>query len=54
MCIGNRFAMLEMKCALAHLVRKYSFTLDQSKQWDVVNAITMGIKDLFLFVQARA
>eukprot|EP00042_Codosiga_hollandica_P050359 m.599940 g.599940 ORF g.599940 m.599940 type:complete len:129 (-) comp58079_c0_seq39:2335-2721(-) len=31
MCIGHRFAMLEMKAALAHMIRKFHITADETK-----------------------
>jgi cytochrome P450 len=54
MCIGNRFSMLEMKTALALLVRKYTFSLDQANHVEPRHAITLGLPSLHLFVQARA
>ena len=52
-CIGNRFAMLEMKTALALLVRKYTFSLDQANKVEPQQAITLGLPSLHVFVQAR-
>eukprot|EP00042_Codosiga_hollandica_P042581 m.393680 g.393680 ORF g.393680 m.393680 type:complete len:291 (+) comp56357_c0_seq9:885-1757(+) len=42
LCIGNRFAILEMKAVLAHFVRKFSFTLDADKPVVPAFFITMG------------
>ena len=43
MCIGNRFAMLEMRTALALMVRSYTFSLDESKPLKVLQQVVMGV-----------
>jgi cytochrome P450 len=35
MCIGNRFATLEMKAALVHLVRQFEIRVDPSHPFEV-------------------
>ncbi len=41
MCIGNRLATLEMKTALAHLVRKFEIRVDSSHPFEVRERGTM-------------
>ena len=43
MCIGNRLAMLEMKSALAKLVRRFTLTLDTTKPVVPVADVTLGV-----------
>ena len=42
-CIGNRFAMLEMKTAMAHIVRKYTWQQDPSKPMRTSHGISTGV-----------
>ncbi len=42
MCIGNRFAMLELKTALAHLVRKFHFRFDESKPIEPFSRLSLA------------
>jgi hypothetical protein len=56
MCIGNRFGMLEMKCALAHIVRRFSFKLDEARPIVPTHVITLGVgigKGVFLYLSPR-
>ncbi len=54
MCLGNRFAMLEMKAALAHIVRKYTFTFDESKPFHMASHIVLSPEGgMHCFVQRR-
>ena len=42
MCIGNRFAMIEMKAVLAHIVRRFTdFKLDAAKPAKLSYAVTL-------------
>ncbi len=54
MCIGNRFAMLEMKATIAHLARKYTFTLDEAKPVKPAWFITLGPRTgVHVFINKR-
>ena len=44
MCIGNRFAMLEMKAVLAHVVRGYVVDVDPRVSPVPLNTITLGFQ----------
>jgi len=55
-CIGNKFAMLEMKTAIAHLARQYDFSLDPAKPMKLISTLTLGFDPavgIHLFVKNR-
>ncbi len=55
MCIGNRFAMVEMKTCIAHVVRRFTLALDQTKPVDVVFTFTLRPRDgVHVLLQRRA
>ena len=41
-CIGNRFAMVELKAALAHIMRHFSaLKLDDARPYKIDQSLTM-------------
>ncbi len=53
MCIGNRFAMVEMKTCIAHVVRRFKLLPDSSKPVDVATTYTLG-PAIHVLLQHRA
>ena len=55
MCIGNRFAMVEMKTCIAHVVRRFTLALDPAKPVDVATSLTLGPRSgVHVVLQRRA
>eukprot|EP00042_Codosiga_hollandica_P033033 m.216080 g.216080 ORF g.216080 m.216080 type:complete len:478 (+) comp54094_c0_seq1:63-1496(+) len=44
MCIGNRFAMLELKTALVHILRRFRFEVDAENRLETAFFISLGSK----------
>ncbi|CAG2167622.1 unnamed protein product [Oppiella nova] len=54
LCIGQRFALNEMRMCLAKLIHKYEFTLAQKPQMDYfIGNILMSPKELLVTLKAR-
>jgi len=52
-CLGQQFAMLEMKCVIAMLFRRFSFTPDIFRPPQPCTRVTLGMDHVWLYAKPR-